>query len=86
MGLQRHFPPMGPPCRYFGFKVVRGGCNGAVLQVGEMPCMAQSCSLERYLLMKVQNVHLSPGAGVKLLKEGLRGSVLCRTEGFKRTL
>lgn len=74
---------MGPPCGYFAFKVARGGCNGAALQVGEMPYVAQSFSLELYLQMKIQIVHLSPGEGGKLLKEGLRRSALCRTEGFK---
>ena len=63
MGLQRRFPPMGPPCGYFAFKVVRGGCSGAALQVGETPYVAQSCSLELYLLMKVQIMHPSPGGG-----------------------
>lgn len=61
MGLQRCFPPMGPPCGCFAVKVVYGGCSGAVLQVGEMPYTAQSFSLELNLLMNVQIMHLGPG-------------------------
>lgn len=57
MGLQRCFPPLGPPCGYFAFKVVHGGCSGAAVHVGEIPYMAQALGL--YLLMKVQIVHLS---------------------------
>lgn len=74
---------MGPPCGCFAFKVVRGRCNGSAFQVGEMLYVAQFRSLELYLQMKVQIMPLSLGVGGKLLKEGLMGSALRRSEGFK---
>lgn len=55
------FSPLCPPCGCSAVKAVCGGCNGASLQAGETPYMAQSCSLELNLLMNVQIMHLGPG-------------------------
>lgn len=60
-GVAEMFSPFGPPCGCFAVEVVCGGCNGAALQVGEMPYMAQPCSLELNLPMNIQTMHLGPG-------------------------
>lgn len=83
-GVAEMFSPFGPPCGCFAVELVCGGCNAAALHLGEMPYMAQSCSLELDLLMNIQIiVQILVLGGKKILEGGLWSSALRKSERLK---